>query len=60
MERLHDLTEEAALSAVLATITRLFPAVPKHLVRDLASAVLRDLAGRGIVLATRQGDHGYG
>jgi hypothetical protein len=58
MEPLHDLTEEAALSAVLASITRLFPAVPEHTLRDLASAVLRDLAGRGIILAMRQGDHG--
>ncbi len=43
-------TEEESIEAVATAIRRLFSVVSEKQSRDLAGAVLRDLAGRGIVL----------
>ena len=56
------LAEEEAISAVTGSIRRLFAVVTERQARDLARAVLRDLAGLGLGLATtaapQPGDEG--
>lgn len=51
---LQELTEEQALSAVVASIRQLFPIVAENQSRELARSVIRSLAEGGIVLAVRQ------
>lgn len=48
---LRALNEQEALAAVVASVQHLFPAVSERQSRELARAVIRDLAGRGVVLA---------
>lgn len=48
---MRELNGEEALDAVVTSIRRLFPAVSERQSRQLADAVIRDLASRGVVLA---------
>ena len=50
----RELTEEQALSAVMASIRQLFPIVAETQARELARTVIRSLAKDRIVLAVRQ------
>lgn len=52
---MRELNEEEALGAVVVSIQRLFPVVSERQSRELARAVIRDLAGRGVVLAMAPG-----
>jgi hypothetical protein len=48
-----ELDEEAAVEAVARAVGRLFAVVTESQARDLARAVLRDLAREGLALARR-------
>jgi hypothetical protein len=57
---LQPLSEEQALAVVTAAIRRLFPVVTENRSRDLARAVIRDLAGRGVLLVQTSPDQADG
>ncbi|MBV8615785.1 MAG: hypothetical protein JOY66_18735 [Acetobacteraceae bacterium] len=48
-----ELDEDAAVTAVARAVGRLFTLVTEAQARDLARAVLRDLAREGLALARR-------
>jgi hypothetical protein len=48
-----ELDEDAAVEAVARAVGRLFTVVTESQARDLARAVLRDLAREGLALARR-------
>ena len=48
-----ELDEDAAVEAVARAVRRLFAVVTEAQARDLARAVLRDLAREGLALAQR-------
>ncbi len=50
---LRELDEDEALAVVISLIRNLFPIVSEHQSRELAKAVIRDLAARDVSLAIR-------
>ena len=49
--RLRVLDEDEAVTAVVASVSQLFPLITEHQSRELARRVLRELATRGVTLA---------
>lgn len=51
----EELTEEAAVAPMAASVRRLFNFVPERQAWELAAAVLRDLRGQGVCLGPGHG-----